>query len=652
MAEVTLDTDPLRADLQLQQTLQLTETDEPESPVTHRDEGYHDGNESWVASSESGRFDDAEEFFEEQEDVIRKQDHPHHHVPVAEYSPSAKRRRSNDWPLQEDKNEPRRRVAANNNSTSYRWSPRSGRRAASGSASAGRRSRFIEASMNDSVSEKPPSIFLRDEAQHQHQQQQRASGVFRFGKALVSAFNPFGVWSNVSDIWRGPHASPSGAGAGNPDTRNADDTLARAERAYAELKKAGYKGTIKGSYLQDHGTSSEHPPPAQWSAAHSRQSSAATETQVGGSHRRHDSGSSSIRSSLHDLRRAKSALGTLYSGRGSEESDRTGVRKQQSRKDLLRQEKLLKKVSNLEEKLERARRELRELARGEDVDMADQREIQRDNQRGQTHTYPRRFVPGALPSLPSERLLDAQAADMEISEPSTPQPMALDSPSRKRKSPEVSRKSPKQAQPHHHNNKNNNHTTPRRHKLQKHRKDDSPGSVERQHNNPDQTPSDDESHASKYLRPPRSSSSVGRASASTTALSPGNNGPTPCLRMKKGRMDLRAGSNPTRPLYMHTLSSHDLSTTLCRDEQEHENHQHDDQNHSFENNDDDEHDDDDVDDDDDDIPPVPPLPKELAGRASPVKKKKKKGKGLTMTGPKDGKENKHVDEFQWPDDIF
>jgi hypothetical protein len=109
---------------------------------------------------------------------------------------------------------------------------------------------------------------------------------------------------------------------------------------------------------------------------------------------------------LHDLRKATALsipsatrCDVVASVRNSEDSQ-PPVRKQQSRKDLARQAKLLKKVSNLEDKLERARRELRELAGGEEPAVLT---------RGpDTLLHGRPFVPRALPSLPSERLLNGR----------------------------------------------------------------------------------------------------------------------------------------------------------------------------------------------------------------------------------------------------
>jgi hypothetical protein len=84
------------------------------------------------------------------------------------------------------------------------------------------------------------------------------------------------------------------------------------------------------------------------------------------------------------------------SARDSEDSQQP-VRKQKPRKDLAKQAKLLKKVSNLEDKLGRARRELRQLTGEDDPPHLIS---------GGIHT--RQLNRGALPSLLSERLLSEQ----------------------------------------------------------------------------------------------------------------------------------------------------------------------------------------------------------------------------------------------------
>lgn len=387
------------------------------------------------SSDESGRFDDADE--PEPED---------YKSPSAK---SAKRRRSNDWPLPDeaaDYGHDNRRNARGGNSgpsaTSFgahfkaspRASPRAsatslrGRHSAAASHSPrhllGRRSRFVEATMSDSVSEKPPSIFMQ-EGKRTVPQQHRSSGIFRFGKAIASAFNPFGGWNR---------SSPEQEISHKPQSQT--DALTQAELAYAELKKAGYKGTNKGSYMQSQNID-------QVNADQTFQAileKMGYGGQVGDSARprgdqfdgagtpSRSSSKASKRSSFQDLRKVGLPFGKpqetttvappTYIERSSEESfENTGLRKQKSRKELSRQAKLLKKVSNLEDKLDRARRELRQISGNEErlpEPTPERRSMSIDMDPG---SYPRKFVPGALPTLPSERLLDQQATIAETPEP-------------------------------------------------------------------------------------------------------------------------------------------------------------------------------------------------------------------------------------------
>ncbi|KAF9885080.1 velvet protein [Aspergillus nanangensis] len=666
-----------------------------------RTSSFDSGEYDW-SSDVSGRFDDAES------DFAPKQGSPF-------TSHSAKRRRSNDWP-----EDPAHK--ASSSPRYHRWpfhnygkgtsSPRPITRRQ------GRRSRFVEGSMNDSVSEKPPSIFFRDEPRSTaaapppppgNVPGQRNSGIFRFGKAIASAFNPFGVWGNVSDIWKNPQEEKPSAPA--------NDALAQAEKAYAELKKSGYKGTLKGSYLQQQAQAdSNHIAEETWTVIqekmdykptgrHSRQDS--TET--------HGTGSS-FRNSFHELRKAKSSLGILSSAnRKSDESDSNEVRRQKSRKELHRQAKLMKRVSNLEDKLERTRRELQILL-GDEGESA-----QPDATLCQEMPYPRKFVPGALPTLPSERLLQDESvsallkssAEQPETEPE-PEPLksmlenvrrspvqdqgnerrgptgkrpakpkvsqqstedqtldeAVDSPSRKRKSPapqlantdptEVQEEEEEEEEEEEARNVSQNEeekpavtdatSPPRKPKLPKMVKADSPGSVERKPSQENLLLSEKDTRPpsqKRGRRPTPPSRFVGKRSPSSTARKTSNSrNTTPCLRMKKGRSDLRSGSG----------GKDDISD----DHPDKENHTQHDQ----------------VGPDDQPIssassspsksdrpkyvynyiPPVPPLPKDIAATAAKAdqrlakeieRRRSQKTKG-GRTGQTQGPEG----PFKWPEDIF
>lgn len=614
--QVNLDLDPLQADHQLQQALHLnasrdsllktTNTNTTPTSRKHARSGSYvsDSADSFSVSEVSGRFDDADEPDE------------------TYYSPahSVKRRRSNDWPAQRSQgqgqgqdDEGSRRY--NENSFTRRWrfnhgnnargSPRAANSSKNAAAAAalprgGRRSRFVEGTMNDSVSEKPPSIFLRDDwhaqegaakgATASHNNHNKSSGIFRFGKAIASAFNPFSGW-NASDVWKGGSTSAEDQ---RPLPEN--DDVVRVQQAYEELKKSGFKGTVKGAYTQGAQAHSSTLPEQTWKAIQAKMDYNPPTTtdrhsrQMSGSSQETATGTGSIRTPLTDLRKTKSSLG-ISSAREHAEAPEL-LRKQKSRKDLLRQTKLMKKVSNLEDKLQRARRELREL-RGEHEDEQEggveepvpvRTMCQEKPYQG---CLPKKFVPGALPTLPSERCLDGQnqvveepaAAPLQSLSPNisrennntpnstkskdTKQPSSTliadnnnNSPSLKRKSPDPESLEVPKIEPAQQNNEEEQQqqeeeeeqpsttSTPttkiRRSKLQKRGKSDSPGSVERKQQ--DHLEADDPTDATprrkpRYLKPtsPNSSPSARR--------SPAGRPSAPCLRMKRERPDLRSESD-------------------------------------------------------------------------------------------------------------
>lgn len=390
------------------------------------------------SSDESGRFDDAEE--PELDDY------------KSPSTKSFKRRRSNDWPLPIDATEYGNRNARHGNgglganlAPGYKSSPRNSPRASAislrnkhGAAVSnsprhrlGRRSRFVEGNMNDSVSEKPPSIFMKESKQAGAQN--RGSGIFGFGKAIASAFNPFGGWGRSS-------SSPENANR----SQSQKDALTQAEEAYAELKEAGFKGTNKGAYLEgqniDQATADQT-----WQAILEKMGYSSANGNLVSHCGEHESSMGtpmrspskpSKRSSFQDLRlglplfkshEPAPGASTTCLERTSEDSNHTGLRKHKSKKELSRQAKLLKKVSTLEDKLERARCELRQLSGNEERLPSTTPESKRMSLDMTLESYPRKFVPGALPTLPSERLLDQQALTSEPLNSEEAQPTALPS---------------------------------------------------------------------------------------------------------------------------------------------------------------------------------------------------------------------------------
>ena len=329
-----------------------------------------------------------------------------------------------------------------------------------------RPSAFLEGSMNDRVSKKPPSIFLRDEAamEHYHNptstpepesrttsamhddkvyydagiETAKPSGMYRFGKALASAFNPVSVWHGINGYWKAKD-EPIQA-----DKDILQERKVKAERTYAEMKKNGFKGTqpfafrgssIDGSgctdgtthhysmesSLRDSGidfgdhhtlTASKNKPPtpagsedmliASTLLRSRRALSPFVKEETG-----RKTSLNLSRPSLQGLKKAKSHFNLsaskkkvvdaptplLIQGPLSETSDKQRLTRQPSKKNIAKQRKLSKQVSDLESRLETARHEL-ELSRGEIPDVP---KIPKNGRKP--------LKPGALPSLPSGSFL-------------------------------------------------------------------------------------------------------------------------------------------------------------------------------------------------------------------------------------------------------
>ncbi|EER39666.1 nuclear RNA binding protein [Histoplasma capsulatum H143] len=305
--------------------------------------------------------------------------------------------------------------------------------AAAANAEGGRKSRFLEGSMNDRVSQKPPSIYIGEDIGeavdrymtgddedgasgsvsspgkrpgygHSYTSSTatsmssvptdapsaKQSGLSRFGQVIASAFNPFGVWNNVSEIWNGSQdgTKTSTTSASTRAATHKDilaERQAQAEKAYAELKVAGYQGTVKSTSAsyRAHPTpeknsvkkKSKHPylagrtPQQQHKPIRSTSSTFSKDNLLSPS-------KSAFRASFLDLRKAASNISlpltpkrtdaagedNNHNNDDNEDGNSRVLREKVSRRHLEKQRKLRKK----------------------------------------------KFVPGALPSLPSERILLGQ----------------------------------------------------------------------------------------------------------------------------------------------------------------------------------------------------------------------------------------------------
>ena len=320
-------------------------------------------------------------------------------------------------------------------------------------------SRFLEGSMNDRPSNQPPSFYIGDEhlvEQYMADQESgdamtpsdanapyaagfqsnRPSSMYRFGKAIANAFNPVMVWQGIHEMWKDKSGNES-----NVEKPDPNDRRVKAEEAYAVLKRNGYPGTKVASTLdlssvmQDGDAASQLRPDSgidvdSYRSSKERKregrvfdSGEALKTTMSliGNRESITSGSeSNSRSSIRlsnpafsTLRKVKSHFQLPSSKRNSASllpmapdefdnpkvnTEQNTLKKQVSKKDLHKQQKLTKKVSDLESQLERARRDLHmsmELAPPVPP-------IPSMPSAGK----PRPFIPGALASLPSERLLD------------------------------------------------------------------------------------------------------------------------------------------------------------------------------------------------------------------------------------------------------
>lgn len=341
------------------------------------------------------------------------------------------------------------------------------------SATSDKPSKFLEGSMNDRVSNRPPSLYTKeDEAMERYWgpssasnpakrysnknyiypldagiETPKPSGMYRFGRAIVNAFKPVAAWRGASNA---------------RDEREKQDKLEKsimqerqekAEKAYAELKKTGFKGTQMSSGVKENTeipsikyedtTDNSRLGPFRDSGIDMDECRSSGERQRGGLEPHSNTklmpppqnlavgrstspmseAASSRRSSLQfrkpsfqNLKKVKSSIqlppakkqSMLPPVDSSAESNQVitttpadqFLRKQPSRKDIAKQQRLNKRISDLESQLEIARRNLR---------------LTMNDLPACTETISQKgvkpFKPGALPSLPSESILKRQNID-------------------------------------------------------------------------------------------------------------------------------------------------------------------------------------------------------------------------------------------------
>lgn len=324
-----------------------------------------------------------------------------------------------------------------------------------------RPSKFLEGSMNDRVSNRPPSIYMTDSDTTENLgiqsyrnalppkgvngkgitqsydagiEASKPSGVYRFGRALVNAFKPITVWRGFGNT---REEKPPGLLS---EKGIMQERQSKAEKAYAELKRNGYKGTQPSSRtVECLSVPAVKVEPAVDEARHFPYRDSGVDVdgyRVSAESERNGQVPTSVRtpmnppptptardvvspmsntisprkSSMHfrkpsfqNLKKVKSQIqlpsmkkqASIQPGpEGESVTIQHNLRKQPSRKDIAKQEKLSKRVSNLEAQLEIARMNLRHSVHETTADA---------NKQYVKGT--RAFKPGALASLPSERLL-------------------------------------------------------------------------------------------------------------------------------------------------------------------------------------------------------------------------------------------------------
>lgn len=355
---------------------------------------------------------------------------------------ASKRSRAAEWPLR-------------NTDVTAQTSKQDERNEKRSSCTSIRPGKFLEGSMNDKVSQKPPSLYTKDEQAMEeyakiqgHRQGEmdtdvdmtydagsephKSSGMFRFGRVIASAFKPF-------TAWQGMFKEKEKERSTSPEKNILQERQAKAAEAYAELKKSGYQGTqaYRGherpvmkheesvkpkAPFRDSGIDMDDDPSSAWTPHHQLlgssdvlqapppPSQARPLSQV--------SDASSARKSSHHLRKPslqglKRVASQIHLSPVKKSSDIppvptiditqpsetnilspipvSGLRREPSKKDVAKQYKLSKKVSDLENKLETARRELEHsISTAPPIpDLP-------------SHLGRKPFKPGALSSLPSE----------------------------------------------------------------------------------------------------------------------------------------------------------------------------------------------------------------------------------------------------------
>ncbi|KAF2397101.1 hypothetical protein EJ06DRAFT_161056 [Trichodelitschia bisporula] len=227
----------------------------------------------------------------------------------------------------------------------------------------------------------------------------RQSGIFRFGRSVAASFNPVRIWQSVSNRW--DNAKEELLTEAEMERKRLLERQVRAEQAYAELKASTARPSHDAN--RDSGIAMDDTPRA--SLDNKKRAEEPTPRRT--FHFRTPS--------LTNLKRIRSEVSLhkrSVSGSESPSKDHETpgpgsmpaheLRRQPSKKDLVKQRKLTKRISDLETKLELARRELNSAMTHPPLPATPQ--VTPRAAPGPS-AWKRSFAP--MPSLPSERLLYA-----------------------------------------------------------------------------------------------------------------------------------------------------------------------------------------------------------------------------------------------------
>jgi hypothetical protein len=353
-----------------------------------------------------------------------------------EDSHSSKKSRHNKWPLANPANDKSPSKAKRFSAPNSKSQDQSTSQTSDGARS----SKFVEGSMNDRVSKVPPKNFMEDGSredghtvfmdkpqgleregrQDGDEDPKRSSGIFKFGKSVVAAFsNAFNYTTEMTQKLK-PERE-----AHERRKREIREQKERYFAAYTAKKKQGGFDPIRVGTHQKHDSRVHMGNAVSFDIGRENVDSAVGQAS-GPLNSQDDSDVRGLaletpsirrprlltkRASQANLRKAKSdvQMSSTHNHLGASEGSSTvlnlialqvpkTLRKQTSKKDVQKQQKLSKKVSDLEVKLELARRQFHE-SLGEDIPPVPP--LPRN-----PSAFKRPFVPGLLATLPSERFLN------------------------------------------------------------------------------------------------------------------------------------------------------------------------------------------------------------------------------------------------------